>query len=121
MTLVIHLGRCAIWRSWVARVLNLAVVRVLLELLNTTGRSGLVLSRDMCARLVSDRWKLNWGTTSLLIARGWGTFAGLAFSSGTDSSSASTLLISLTHVLFLLFTSLPLLSDFLEFCGRVIR
>jgi len=98
--------------------LNLAVVGILLELLDTAGRSGLVLPRDMCTRLVSDRWKLDWGTTSLLIAGGRCALAGLAFSSGADGSSASTLLIGLTLVLFLLLPGFPLLSDFLEFCDR---
>lgn len=76
------------------------------------------MSRDMSARLVPDRWKLDWRTTSLLIARGRGALARLSFrSSTTDSSSAVTLLVSLALVLLFLLTGLPLFSDLFEFCS----
>ena len=112
MTLTVHLVWSAIRRSWIARILNM-VVAVLLQLLNTA-RGSLVLTRNLSARLVADGWELN-GSTSLLVTRGRSIAGTLTISRNGGGTGA--LLISLALVLLLLLASLPLLSNFLEFCG----
>ena len=66
MTFAIHLASSCVGRSWVSGV-HVAIA-VLLELLDTTGW-GLVLARNLSARLVSNRWKLDLSTSRLLVPR----------------------------------------------------
>ena len=115
ITLAIHLVWCAIWRRGVSRVLKVTVA-VLLELLNAS-RGSLVLARDLRARLVADGWELN-RTASLLITRSRGTI-GRGLTIRRDSSGSGTLFIGLSLVLLFLLAGFPLLSDFLELCGRL--
>lgn len=96
------------------------VVAILLKLLNTSGWS-LVLTRYLGTGLISDGWKLNLRGTTLLVARWWLsavvallTIGGVVLGSG----STSALLICLALVLLLLFASLPLLANLLEFYER---
>lgn len=115
MTLAIHLVWSAIWRSWVARILNM--VAVLLQLLDATGRC-LVLTRDLRSGLVTNRWELN-GSLTWLVTLGRGTLTRrLTFSWCADSLSSSTLFFGLALVLLLLLASLPFLSDLLELCSK---
>jgi hypothetical protein len=85
-------------------------------LLDTAGRSRLVLSRDVGTRLVSDRWELDW--TTGLVAGSGGALARLTLRGRADGGVASTLFISLALVLLLLLTSLPLFADLFEFCDK---
>jgi hypothetical protein len=114
MTLAIHLVWCAIWRSRISRILHV-IVAVLLKLLNATG-SGLILTRDLRARLVSNRWELD--GSALLVTGSWCTIGG-GLTIGGDSGSSGTLFFSLALVLLLLLASLPLLSDLLELCYKL--
>ena len=106
--MVIHVW-CAVGRSWVARIRDVVLAAVLLELLNATSRS-LVLTWNLSAGLVADRRKLNRATLGITGRR---TIRSLAIS--RDGSSASTILVGLALVLLFLLASLPLLSDLLEF------
>lgn len=114
MTLAIHLVWCAIWRSRISRILHV-IVAVLLKLLNTTG-SGLILTRDLSTRLVSNRWELD--GSALLVTGSWCVIGG-GLTIGGDGGSSGTLFFSLALVLLFLLASLPLLSDLLELCYKL--
>lgn len=91
------------------------VAAILLELLDAAGR-GLVLARDLIAGLVADGRELDGAVGLLLVARG-GSGIGRAGSVGRTGSGTGTVVVGLALVLLLLLAGLPLLSDFLEFCG----
>jgi hypothetical protein len=114
MTLAIHLVWSAVRRSRVAGVRDM-IVAVLLQLLNTAGW-GLVLARNLSARLVADRWQLD-RSTSLLVARSR-AIVGRALAIGGNCSSSGAFFVSLSLILLLLLSSLPLLPDFLELCNE---
>lgn len=112
MTLAIHLVWCTVRRCRIARILKMAVA-ILLQLLDAPSR-GLVLTRNLSARLVSDRWELN-RASSLLVSGAWSIVAG-TLTIRRNSNSSCALLFSFALVLFLLLPCLPFLSDLLEFC-----
>jgi len=114
--LVIHLVRSTVWRSRIACIH--LVVAVLLKLLNTT-RWGLVLTRNLSARLVTDRRKLNRSSALRVAGRRLSAVVGVLRVSGARLGSGSTgsLFLSLAVVVFLLLSRLPFLADLLEFCS----
>jgi hypothetical protein len=115
ITLAVHLGWCAIWRSWIARVLEMTLL-VLLELLDSaTGSLLLILTWNLGTRLVTDRRELDRSAT-LRVARGRAAFWD-RLTLGRDSDSASTILVGLALVLLLLLASLPLFANLFEFCS----
>ena len=67
--MAIHLARLSVWRGRVSRI-HVVWVGVLLQLLNTSGWS-LVLAWNLSAWLITNRWKLDWLATWLLITLWW--------------------------------------------------
>lgn len=129
-------GSILVWREKVATLLTLRVHRsaligrvrvvgrighlVVVLVDHPTARGSTILAGDLAIRrLVSDWRELRADTASIRrglsvgLVRGVGSFdlAGL----GSLSSSTFTLLDGLALSLFLLLTSLPFLTDFLEF------
>ena len=113
MTLAIHLAWGPVGRSWVSGV-HVAIA-VLLELLDTTGW-GLVLARNLRARLVADRWKLDLSTSRLLIPRRRLVAVIRILSIGWvgDLGGTGTVIFGLALSVFLLLACLPFLSNLLE-------
>lgn len=117
MTLAIHLAWGPVGRSWVSGV-HVAIA-VLLKLLDTAGW-GLVLARNLCTRLVADRWKLDLSTSRLLVSRRRLVAVVRVLSVGWvgDLGGTGTVVLSLALCVFFLLACLPFLSDLLELCER---
>lgn len=116
MTLAIHLAWGPVGRSWVSGV-HVAVA-VFLELLDTAGWS-LILARNLRARLIANRWKLDLSASRLLVARRRlvGIIGVLSIGGvGLDLGGTGTVIFSLALCVLLLLACLPLLSDLLELC-----
>ena len=118
MTLAIHLAWGPVGRSWVSGV-HVAIA-VLLELLDTTGW-GLVLARNLSARLVSNRWKLDLSTSRLLVPRRRLAVIIRVLSISwvrLDLGRTGTVVLSLALCVFLLLACLPFLSNLFELWRR---
>jgi hypothetical protein len=116
MTLAIHLAWSPVGRSWVSGV-HVAVT-VLLELLDTAGW-GLVLARNLRARLVTNWWKLDLSTSRLLVAwRRLVAVVGVLSIGwvGLDLGGTGTVILGLALCVFLLLACLPFLSYLFELC-----
>lgn len=94
-------------------------VAVLLELLDAAGW-GLVLARDLRARLVTNRWKLDLSAARLLVPRRRlvAVVRVLSISWVGDLGGAGTVVLSLALCVLLLLACLPFLSDLLKLCER---
>lgn len=115
MTLVIHLAWSPVGRSWVSRV-HVAIA-ILLELLDSAGW-GLVLARNLRARLIANRWKLDLSASRLLIPRRRLVAVVRVLSIGwarLDLGGTGTVVFGLALCVFLLLACLPFLSNLLEF------
>ena len=117
MTLAIHLAWGPVGRSWVSGV-HVAVA-VLLELLDAAGW-GLVLARNLRARLVTNRWKLYLSAARLLVPRRRlvAVVRVLSVRWVGDLGGTGTVVLSLALCVLLLLACLPFLSDLLKLCER---
>jgi hypothetical protein len=114
MTLAIHLAWSSIRRCRISRI-HVAIA-VLLQLLDAA-RWGLVLAGNLRSRLVTNRWKLNLGSSGLLIPGrrlaiiiwilpiGW---------VGLDLGGTGTVVFGLALRVFFLLPRLPFLSNLFE-------
>lgn len=116
MTLAIHLVWGPVRRSWVSGV-HMAVA-VFLELLDAAGW-GLILARNLRARLVTDRRKLDLSASRLLVSRRRLVVVIRVLSIGwirLDLGGTGTVILSLALRVLLLLACLPFLSNLLELC-----
>lgn len=89
-------------------------IAVLLELLDAAGW-GLVLARNLRARLVANRWELDLSASRLLVSRrGLVAVRVLSISWVGDLGGTGTVVFRLALCVFLLLACLPFLSNLLE-------